>query len=93
MKNPTKISINFSIDFLMILAPFGPRVGLTLGAKIRQNEAMVKEGGALLRRLRAERVQGYPQTPKMGAQGHPKIPKWTSKNVSQERQNGPFWHP
>ena len=35
IKNPTKNSIMFSIDLLMMLALFGHPVGLTLGAKIR----------------------------------------------------------
>ena len=48
IKNPTKISMDFSIDFLMILAPFGHPVGLTLVAKIAQNEARGKESGGLL---------------------------------------------
>ena len=68
----------FFNDFSSIWAPCGAHFG-------RQNP--LKRGGGgkesrgLLRRLRAERVQEYPQNPKMGAQGHHKTPKWTSKGA------------
>ena len=42
--------------------------------------------------MRAERVQGYPLTPKMDAKGHSKSPKWRSK-VPQNAQNASQWYP
>ena len=66
--------------------------GHDLGVEIVLKVAGLKGGGGLLRRLRAERVQGYPKTPKMTPKGTP----WTTQTTPKTPKmapNGPIWTP
>ena len=73
---------HFFKDFWM---HFGTAFGSHFGSKIAQRGAALTPGPPLWNHPRAERAQGYPQTPKMSAQGHPETPKIAP--------NGTLWTP
>ena len=93
LKNPTKISIDFWIDFLTILPPFLKPSGHPLGAKIVENGAALFESPPLGGDCALKALKGASLTPQNGRQGPPKDPQMEVQGYQKTPKMIPYGTP